>query len=257
MKQTKTFTEVLLRRRNKLNIQALVDSRNNNIGRAIIIAKNIESLGYTMSKSLINYIGHLTESEQNDIYKELVSCLKEYTGADRTWIPMYPNFPEQVEQMDDFELFINAIVHYISGGTLIPEYEKDERLPLFESPDLIVLDHAEDTELDVVMNNLITSKTSLSETDKADMIWLIQNRGVNVSKIPEEIPFKENVAIICSIILDNTSELEWYNILHKYLKTATDILRFVTFLSEGDVSLAANTKYISLPRKKRRLKFLR
>lgn len=251
--ETKMFNEILLRRRNKVNVQAMVDSNNDNADRAIIIMKNIESLGYTFDKNLFEYIRHITIDEQNDFYRELVTCLKEYTGADKVWNPLYPNFPQQVAEMDDWELFVNAVVHYISDGTLYPKYEKDERLPLFDSPELKVIGYAEDEELNEIMNNLITSKTSLSETDKADMIWLIQNVGVSVNDLPNEIPFKENVAIICKLIMDNTSEVEWYNILHKYLKTATDILRFVTYLSDGDVSLATNTKYKSLSRKQRRL----
>ena len=251
--ETKMFNEILLRRRNKLNIQAMVDSNNDNADRAIIIMKNIESLGYTFDKNLFEYIRHITIDEQNELYKELVTCLKEYTGADKVWKPLYPNFPQQVAEMDDWELFVNAIVHYISGGTLYPKYEKDERLPLFDSPELTVIGYAEDKEVNEIMNNLITSKTSLSETDKADMIWFIQNLGVSTNELPNEIPFKENVTVICKLIMDNTSEIEWYNILHKYLKTATDILRFMTYLSDGDVSLATNTKYKSLPRRQRRL----
>ena len=251
--ETTMFNEILLRRRNKLNVQAMVDSRIDNIDRVIIMVKNIESLGYTFDKNLFEYVRHISAKSQDKLYIELVSCLKEYTGANKNWEPFYPNFPAQVEQAEDWELFVNAVIHYMSGGKLIPQYEKDERLPLFESTKLTVLGYAEDGELDDIMNNLITSKTSLSETDKADMIWLIQNLGVNANDLPDEIPFKENVAVICNLIMDNTSEIEWYNILHKYLKTATDILRFVTYLSDGDVSLVTNTKYKSLPRKKRRL----
>ena len=253
--ETKMFNEILLRRRNKVNVNVDIILNNNNdkIGRVIIMMKNIESLGYTLSKDLIEVIRYFNEKAQNDFYRELVTCLKEYTGADKVWNPMYPNFPQQVVEMDDWELFVNAIVHYISGGTLYPKYEKDERLPLFESTDLTVIDIGENDDLNEIMNNLITSKTSLSETDKTDMIWLIQNLGVDVNKIPDEIPFKENVAVICKLIMDNISEVEWYKVLHKYLKTATDILRFVTYLSDGDVSLATNTKYKSLPRKQRRL----
>ena len=251
--ETKMFNEILLRRRNKVNVDITLVTKNDNIGRVLIMMKNIESLGYTLSKDLIEVIRYFNEKAQNNFYEELVACLKEYTGADKVWNPMYPNFPQQVAEMDDWELFVNAIVHYISGGTLYPKYEKDERLPLFDSPDLTVIDFGEDKDLDEIMNNLITSKTSLSETDKADMIWLIQNIGVIANELPEEIPFKENVAVICKLIMDNTSEVEWYNILHKYLKTATDILRFVTYLSDGDVSLASDTKYKSLPRKQRRL----
>lgn len=251
--ETKMFNEILLRRRNKVNVDITLVTKNDNIGRVLIMMKNIESLGYTFSKDLIEVIRYFNEKAQNNFYKELVACLKEYTGADKVWNPMYPNFPQQVAEMDDWELFVNAIVHYISGGTLYPKYEKDERLPLFDSPDLTVIDFGEDKDLDEIMSNLITSKTSLSETDKADMIWLIQNIGVIANELPEEIPFKENVAVICKLIMDNTSEVEWYNILHKYLKTATDILRFVTYLSDSDVSLASDTKYKSLSRKQRRL----
>ena len=251
--QTKMFNEILLRRRNKLNVQAMVDSRIDNIDRAIIMVKNIESLGYTFDKNLFEYVRHISVKSQNKLYIELIACLKEYTGANKNWEAFYPNFPEQVEQAEDWELFVNAVIHYMSGGKLIPQYEKDERLPLFESTELKVIGYAEEGELDEIMNNLITSKTSLSETDKTDMIWLIQNLGVNANELPDEIPFKENVAVICKLIMDNTSEIEWYDILHKYLKTATDILRFVTYLSDGDVSLSTNTKYKSLPRKRRRL----
>lgn len=251
--ETKMFNEILLRRRNKVNVDITLVTKNDNIGRVLIMMKNIESLGYTLSKDLIEVIRYFNEKAQNNFYKELVACLKEYTGADKTWNPMYEGFPKQVAEMDDWELFVNAIVHYISGGTLYPKYEKDERLPLFDSPDLTVIDFGKDEDLVQVMNNLITSKTSLSETDKTDMIWLIQNIGVIANELPEEIPFKENVAVICKLIMDNTSEVEWYNILHKYLKTATDILRFVTYLSGGDVSLTSDTKYKSLPRKQRRL----
>ena len=251
--ETNMFNEILLRRRSKVNVDMALVRDNDNIGRVLIMMKNIESLGYTFSKDLIEVIRYFNEELQNIFYKELVTCLKEYTGADKTWKPMYEGFPQQVAEMDDWDLFVNAIVHYISGGTLYPKYEKDERLPLFDSPDLTVIDFGEDKDLDEIMNNLITSKTSLSETDKADMIWLIQNIGVSVNEFPDEIPFKENVAVICKLIMDNTSEVEWYNILHKYLKTATDILRFVTYMSDGDVSLTSDTKYKSLPRKQRRL----
>lgn len=255
MKETKMFDEILLRRRNKINIGITYVTKveRDNIDRVMIMLRNINALGYTFSKELIEEIRLFPAEVQNDLYKELVSCLKEYRGADKEWNPMYPNFPEQVEQADDWELFINAVVHYLSDGTLIPAYEKDERLPLFESPELTVLDVGTDEDLFEIMNNLIGSKTSLSETDKIDMIWLIKNSGIINNKLPDTIPFKENVAVICKLIMDNTSEIEWYSVLHKYLKTATDILRFVTYLSDGDISLATNTEYKSLPRKQREL----
>ena len=61
--ETKMFNEILLRRRNKLNVQAMVDSSIDNLDRVIIIMKNIESLGYTFDKSLFEYIRHITVDE--------------------------------------------------------------------------------------------------------------------------------------------------------------------------------------------------
>ena len=43
---------------------------------------------------------------------------------------MYPNFPQQVADASDAELFINAVIHYISMGSWTPEYEKAPRLSL-------------------------------------------------------------------------------------------------------------------------------
>lgn len=52
---------------------------------------------------------------------------------------MYPNFPQQVADASDAELFINAVIHYISMGSWTPEYEKAPRLPLLEGNKTIIL----------------------------------------------------------------------------------------------------------------------
>ena len=244
------FNEILLRRKNKVNPKFTVWYVDN-IDKVIMLCKNINSLGYTLSKDLIEVLRRACDDELTTFYNELIDCLKEYTGADKTWEAFYPNFPAQVENMSDWELFINAVVHYLSNGKLVHDYEKDLRLPLFESPELTVIDIGTDDDLKEIMNNLISSKTSLSDTDKKDMIWLIENFGVD--NLPDEIPYKENVAIICKLIMDHASDVFWYSALHKYLKTATDILRFCVYLSGGDVSLATHSKTKSFPRRYRKL----
>lgn len=252
---TKTFSEILLRRRNKLNIKSVLDNKTDNIRRVMVMMKNVNDLGYTFSKELVEYMRHLPDVEQNSIYMELVSCLKEYTGADKNWTPMYENFPECMldGSISDLELLVNAFVVYLTDSTLVPDYKKNERLPLMDDPKLTVLDLGTSDDLDEVMNNLITSKTSLSETDKADMIALINQRGLNYKKLPDTIPFKENVAVISKIIKENTPSMMWFQGLSKYLKTATDVLRFVVYLNDGDVSLATPTKFKSMPRRERDL----
>ena len=40
---------------------------------------------------------------------------------------MYPNFPEQVMELSDAELYLNAIIHYLTDGKILPSYETEER----------------------------------------------------------------------------------------------------------------------------------
>ena len=125
------FNEILLRRRNLVNIKSQL-AEENNYARVCVICKNIESLGYTMSRELVDYLSKMSYLEIDCFYKELIQHLKEYVGADKVYEPMYKNFPMCMMDgsITDFELYINAIVHYISDGELYPcgdKYEKDIR----------------------------------------------------------------------------------------------------------------------------------
>ena len=71
-------------------------------------------------------------------------------------------------------------------------------------------------------------------------------------KFPDEIPLKENVALIGKLYLENYP-LATAKDIQKYFKTATDVLRLITAMSDGDISLATNTKFRSFRRKERRL----
>jgi hypothetical protein len=148
------------------------------------------------------------------------------------------------------ELYINAIIHYWSFGTMLPEYEKDERLPLFEKTKYTVLDFGTYKDLQDIYNNLIQSKTSLSETDKEDLVCLIRSGRFT---LPDEIPFKENVALVVKLLIEESPKTPNINSLSKFIKTATDVLRVITAMSDGDISLAKNCRYKSFKRKERKL----
>lgn len=242
--------EIILRRRNKvlfLDAEELKPmNKQATQSQVAILMKNLEDLGYTLSKEVVERLLTMDYDVVNMFYLELVAQLKEYIGADVEYNPMYPNFPAQVEEMEDIELFFNALVHYVTYGELLPEYEKDERLPLFDNPKLKVIELGNSEELYEIRNNLMSAKTSLSETDKEDLKILFESC---VGDYPEEIPFKENVVVIARMLYDVSS----IEVLSKYLKTATDVLRFVVELCDGDTSLAANTKFKSFKRSERRL----
>lgn len=127
------INEILLRRKNKIDITAC-DYVTNNSEKAMIlsIAKNIESLGYTFSKEVYEVLFTFSKENIENFYKDLMPKLKRLTGADKTYNPMYPNFPQQVMEATDIELYVNAIMHYFTFGEWMPQYAKDERLPLLD-----------------------------------------------------------------------------------------------------------------------------
>lgn len=239
--------EILLRRKSKVIVEC-GNSTDLNKGHIVTIMKNIESLGYTFSKELFKQLETLNKDELQKFYFDLVPVLKEMVGADVVYNPMYPSFPKSVMDSEDVDLFINAIVHYWSGGTLYPIEQKNERLPLFDETKVKVIDLGTIDDLNDVFINLCQSKTSISQTDKEDLEWIFKNTQI---QFPEEIPLKENVAIVGKLYLENYPLAKAEDI-QKYFKTATDVLRLITAMSDGDVSLSTNTKFRSFKRKERR-----
>lgn len=247
--------KILLRRKNLLIIEPNdqnYDQTKNEKALVVTMMKNVQSLGYTFSKELFEILSHLTRDELKAFYTDLIPALKELVGADVTYSPMYPNFPSQVVEMDDVELFLNAIIHYWSFGTLMPEYEKDERLPLIDANKMALLSVGKHEDIMEIFKNLVASKTSLSAQDKEDIANIIKNCSDYMNYLPDEIPLKENVALIGKLIIEE-APVKTSAVIKKYFKTATDVLRLITALSDGDISLASRTKYRNLNRNERRI----
>lgn len=249
------INEMLLRRKNKMNLPKC--SVEHEAGRAekamvVSIVKNVESLGFTFDKELFENLLTYPKNEIEMFYTDFIAKLKPLVGADKEYNPMYPNFPRQVAEASDAELFINAILHYWTFGEWMPEYEKDERMPLFDETKLTILTVGNTNDILDIFKNLVSSKTNLSTQDKADIEEIIATYSNFYDYLPDEIPLKENVALIGKLIL-NKAAIKNATAIQKYYKTATDILRLVTALSDGDISLATDTKYRSLRRCERRM----
>ena len=250
----KILNSVLLRRKGKLLIYKEINKNDlppNNLNMVTTMMKNIESLGFTFDKNVITNLSRLDVDTLKEIYLELVPVLKSMVGANVIFKPMYPNFPNYVMNADEAQLYFNAIMHYISGGTLYPNEKMDQRLPLFDETKVRVIGLGTYEEVKEVFNNLCMSKTSLSENDKTDIVRIFEDENIDV-EFPDEIPFKENAALIGRLYIEYTDTPN-YNVLHNLCKTATDVLRLVTALSDGDISLATNTKFRKFSRPERRL----
>lgn len=247
--------KILLRRKHSVMFEpADMAYEQSKTEKALVISglKNVQVLGFTFSKELLEKAFHFTRDEFTAFYGFLIPALKELVGADVTYNPMYPNFPQQVAEASDIELFINAIVHYWSFGTLMPEYEKNERLPLIDDNKMAVLSVGNHDDLMTIFTNLVESKTSISEQDKEDIETIVLACPDYTAYLPDTIPLKENVAFVGKLIIEK-APIKSADSISKYFKTATDVLRLVTALSDGDISLASKTKYRNLRRVERRM----
>ena len=174
--------EVMLRRKNQIYIpetnlvkeQALnnLDKNilNERYGETIVTcAININSLGYRFSEDAIKTLLMVCDySCLIDILTEIESNLRTITGADKEYNPMYPNFPEQVIEAEDYELYVNQFLHYFTYGEWTPEYEKEDRIKL-QTKDLVVLDVCKDKDVINLFSNIMSANTSISEQDKKDL----------------------------------------------------------------------------------------
>lgn len=217
--------------------------------------KNIEPFGLTISKELALELLTLTEEKLAHLHNDFIEYLKDIFGARVKYEPMYPNFPDQVREMPMSELYINAIYHYLGaaeGKMFLPVYEKQERGPLLDKVELFEIKLGTKEEFYNILPSILKAKSAISTDDKKDVEFLIKNYGDVVKKyLPEEIPQKETAAFVMSKLMLHTTIAE--EVADKYIRTATDVLRVATALSDGDVSLAMNTKFKNIPQKYRRI----
>lgn len=211
------------------------------------LLKNVQSLGFTFSRDLLEELFCMTRKELEEFYADIIPELKSLVGADVEYNPMYPDFPRQVAEASDAELFINAIIHYWTFGTVMPEYRKSARFPLIDDNKMTVLSVGNRDDIKEIFGNFCLSKTSLSEQDKQDIITVVSEYPDYMDYLPDEIPLKENAALIGKLIMEN-GFFKSTGDIKKYFKTATDVLRLVTALSDGDLSLAKPVKFRSMKR---------
>ena len=215
------------------------------------VARNLEPLGFTLSEPLIRACQGLSLEALTELYRQL-AALRAAKGAHRAFRPMYPDFPQQVMEMAEGELYLNAIVHYVTGGKWLPPSRPRLRLPLGDKPRPQVIELGTREDFEGIFTQITASNAALSEQDREDLTWFVSAYGEGIERLlPELIPQKENVAFLAGLLIAHTTQAEAF--LGRYCKTATDVLRLAVALSGGDVSLAKPTKFRSFSRPERRL----
>lgn len=191
----------------------------------ISIQAELMQFGFILSKDAL-------EAVSVSWFEEVLPFIKKSLGASKNYTPFYKNFPTQVMEMSDCELYMNAVLHYYSLGTWEPEYQLIERGFKFEKVNFKTLKFGTEQDFEKVFTNLVSINQSLTEDDKNIVKWFVENgiSGKVNLVMPETIPFKETLCILASYKLSVP------------VKTTTDVLRVATYLSGGDISLPSIPK---------------
>lgn len=223
---------------------------------AATVGNDIEQLGYIFSESLFEEMVNDIELIKKIASDFVIDSLKEIKGADVTYNPMYPNFPSQVINMDDFQLYLNAFVHYISGGNLYFKTDVESREKLNEKRKLTTLYKGTVDDVKNLLDNLLNSSSEWSIMDRTDIFKIIRVQGsdFNISLVKEsKISNKENLAYLATMF-NSLYGVNSFELFYDKISVPTDVLRIINVIhGNGDASLSEKIKFNNIPRGYRRV----
>ena len=199
------------------------------------LIKKFEGYGYIFSKELAIAI---SKEERNTIIDKLKSVIKviEDFKSDKNYTVFYKNFPDEVINMSEVDLYINQILHYWIG--YLPSNNENiikedvEPSKLVKARELNLID---DEMIEKLFVDLLSSNVTLSEQYLDDVCVLTNNKSIKeLEKYMEYIQMKETLTTVSSYILKKEG------VLIGNFKTATDILRLIAKISADEL----NNKHI-------------
>ena len=150
--------ELFLRRATKVHVP--VGSGGATRAQVASAIQEIAAFHCILSESVIERIGMLSADELARWLRDMLGVLRRRVGAHVQHQPFYPGFPEQVLKASKAELYLTAVMHYLTLRRL-PAHEH-ARPPLLEGklvPWLVELGSVAEFEL---LAPLVSSRTSLS-----------------------------------------------------------------------------------------------
>ena len=219
----------------------IAKNTNNNINETLSIEefatliKKFEGYGYIFSKELAIAI---SKEERNIIIDKLKAVIKviEDFKSDKNYTVFYKNFPDEVINMSEVDLYINQILHYWIG--YLPSNSENiikedvEPSKLVKARELNLID---DEMIEKLFIDLLSSNVTLSEQYLDDVCVLTNNKSIKeLEKYMEYIQMKETLTAVSSYILKKEG------VLIGNFKTTTDILRLIAKISGDEL----NNKHI-------------
>src|SRR5471032_591942 len=110
--------ELFLRRRTKVYVPMGTGGATR--AQVASAVREVAAFRCVLSEPLIEQIGMLSATELKHWLRDIVGVLRRETGAHVHHRPFYPDFPEQVLTASEAELYLNAVMHYLTLRRLPP-----------------------------------------------------------------------------------------------------------------------------------------
>ncbi|KFF05405.1 prokaryotic RING finger family 4 [Flavobacterium reichenbachii] len=244
--KTKELLKISLRQ-NAIFIpsEMIVNDTKNLSGITSVFAANVSKLGFTFSESLLHALNNV-----NPKYKiEVLEVLREVLGTDKNWTPLVKewNIPTGESVLDHIVTYFGNVFQTKNGTTLqcghiIPfntfPLEKYNGCPFCGTPfefgklehigqssKLKTLELWNEKELENFYTSLLQSKTALDATQVESL-----KTAMKYLPLPKAaITMKETLMLVIDLLIENGKEEE----ASQFLKTPTDILRYLWFKNTG------------------------
>jgi len=159
----KSLNDIALRHLNGVYIQTK-DLKNEdkenilNIREFATIIKKFEGFGYTFEKSLALKFSQLNKIYAIELCKKVLENIKDFK-SDKNYTVFYKNFPNEVINMSESEIYLNQILHYWFGYLPKDENEnfttENQEINFSEPSQLVNLSHLKlVTENDIESQNI-------------------------------------------------------------------------------------------------------
>jgi hypothetical protein len=196
---------------------------------ATTLQAELMKLGFILDQAAFTHLTKWKPEDAERYFNDILPVAKEMVGANRSYRPMYVNFPREVMETPTYQLLLNALVHYWSNGQWEPEQELAERGVAFEHTEFRPIKLVSEVEFKETFTKLVGLNVALAPADRDVVEWFVKWYGHDLP-MPKRVPFKETLCLLASFGLDVP------------VKTTTDVLRIARFISGGDISLPAVPK---------------
>ena len=218
--------------------------------------KNMQTLGFTLSKEAFDEFIELPKKELIRAYESMYAICADLVGTQTANAEVfYPNFPREVMEKSEAELYLNAILYYLGEyclGVDLHEHETAElRAKLLDMVprDLKVINAGKVEDIKQLMANRMFSSTVLPTYKAGELYeWMQDDPEWKQWIKQDEIPNRVNKVNVALFVYRNYEEHDKNVVMSALLKDAVDVLRFASALSckEGElpnIELAGKVRF--------------